>query len=943
MGGTIVNCPYDLDLSLNAAHGLTLSSSNGNSPPDDPFGPAELERVLRPYDRDSIILPPRLVFLSGGAATQQKMRAEATTESWDNPCPAPALPKSLRTNNSNLPAGYPQHITDLLKARGITNTKLWPLLVAPEILAGLKLNINQPLGLPRGSLTQYTQFNPSSPSSGTADVTANFGYDPAGTNPGSDNGPAASYPSINPALTGGSTSPWPRQTQARQRLARYLYVLMLLLQDSPWPPTTAVRVQTPTGGEAIAQQQTLDTRRIAQWAINAVCFATNDSVMVPFKYDFNPLTSSGWRLQDDKIDATSIDNGTRGTSWDVVWGCKPPELLLTETGAFHDRGVADSQSDSGTPAGTRTREQHDPSTHGTAQSPYKPIDPDMDQVRVPLGSLFVELFCPRSPTSQVAPNDLYYQDPANGGWALDMARTASDGSPVWRIVVSQSRFADDPTGKASWNDVSRRLSLYPDSSAIEPEQYPNDTTLGRFSLYPGSTDTNVKIDRIIYLTPALPGNAYYSTYNTQTYYNINAASNLDSYNTVPRLLPAGCYVVLGPRQNTIIGTVQGPAGKPSWTPAGQLIQLPTSASQTVGYANLSGSSQMPAVTTTIKQPYGMVIGAPASLVSWTKHTEIGVSISEPLLNASYYPEPTVKDPNTGAYDWYDDPTAATVNFRDHPLETLHPAISGTDTQIANRPLVKESSVANQVNLLQTGTTLNYKTIFLQRLANPAVPYDPVNNPYRTVDWMPVNLTVFNGTDVNKRDGAHGWTDANPPPWMNGPAGTDNTKATYSPWDPDDATEATDVLKDAGFLQNHISTFDPNKRLYFATRQRGGNSTVAPTIAAANTPGYLNLWTQTVATNPPSAPAAAAPPTDPTAPPGPSTPAGSTSNFDCNLQNTLGYLNVAFWTTPGAPPATISARTGQPYAGDPVGSAREITPRSPGSPGTTAPTPAPGNC
>ncbi len=35
---------------------------------------------------------------------------------------------------------------------------------------------------------------------------------------------------------------------------------------------------------------------------------------------------------------------------------------------------------------------------------------------------------------------------------------------------------------------------------------------------------------------------------------------------------------------------------------------------------------------------------------------------------------------------------------------------------------------------------------MQRLANPLIAYDPVVNPYITVDWLPIDVTVFNGED-----------------------------------------------------------------------------------------------------------------------------------------------------------------------------------------------------
>ena len=54
------------------------------------------------------------------------------------------------------------------------------------------------------------------------------------------------------------------------------------------------------------------------------------------------------------------------------------------------------------------------------------------------------------------------------------------------------------------------------------------------------------------------------------------------------------------------------------------------------------------------------------------------------------------------------------------------------------------------------------------------------------------------------------------------------------------------------------------------------------------------------------------------PPWPPAAVGS-SNFPYDLQNTLGYLNVAFWTNPAGanPPTGFNARTDGLYVGDPV--------------------------
>ena len=142
------------------------------------------------------------------------------------------------------------------------------------MLAGLKLNLNRPLGvLTLGGTagvsngTWQANFSQYITSSGTTnlDSTATpptFSYDPNGTN------------------FNNSSSTWPIQIQARQRLARYLYVLAMLLRD---PAAKVLPFTSPS--ETATNQTALDTRRLAQWAINAVCFQTNDSIMVPFKYD----------------------------------------------------------------------------------------------------------------------------------------------------------------------------------------------------------------------------------------------------------------------------------------------------------------------------------------------------------------------------------------------------------------------------------------------------------------------------------------------------------------------------------------------------------------------------------------------------------------------------------------------------------------------------------
>ncbi len=50
-----------------------------------------------------------------------------------------------------------------------------------------------------------------------------------------------------------------------------------------------------------------------------------------------------------------------------------------------------------------------------------------------------------------------------------------------------------------------------------------------------------------------------------------------------------------------------------------------------------------------------------------------------------------------------------------------------------------------------GTHQEARTVFLQRLADPTSPWHPIDNPYLTMDFMPIDLTTFNGEhDVRQK-------------------------------------------------------------------------------------------------------------------------------------------------------------------------------------------------
>ncbi len=661
--GNAVNSPYELDLSAGAARGL-----NGTAATDNPFSPAELEALLRPYDSDASTLPARLATLTSptglpasSVLSSLPQRTEITTESWDVPCPPSAL--SINTLLEDVTAGsaLAQKLTSMMPTRHVTDY-LAALLVkknnlhggtmakadalnfilgsgpirdpvsglvgtAPyfplDLLAGRKMDLNRPFG------------------SGAVSATV-----PALNQSGTPVTPAVPFDYLN----NGTGNPNGYGIATRQAYARQLYLLAMLLIDDNY--TFPVNGETPA--LTPVQQQFLTARRIAQWAINVACFRSNDSIMVPFEFDAKPFTveyptkafsastltgaTDPWDVDGD----LTTDETTAGVSRGVVWGCKRPELLVTETLAFHDRRVADTNIDNNT---RKKRTDNDGTGH--------PFDVNLDQTRIPQGSAFFELYCTRDRSNTSAPTDLYSYDATVPKWYLDLGRPApqasTDGNvyPVWRMVISGSRVTS-PQPAGYYNYVTSRMALQPDSSSLEPEQYhtPSATYMlpsspGQFSLLvDGSNPNNVAIDRIVWFTTIGP--------------NIGAAGHLDNDRifygrTTGVELGGGEYCVVGPRAVTHISALNAAAtGGQYGVPSPQQIVLNPTPLPSAGPVNWTGSASnspiYPVVNSAIKPAWGMVVAAnPPS--AWglsppAAPNGIGISVSEPLPTGGAVLRPT---------------------------------------------------------------------------------------------------------------------------------------------------------------------------------------------------------------------------------------------------------------------------------------------------------------
>jgi len=395
--GAAVDDPYELNLSQNTSRGL----SSPSTAPDNPFSVAELERLLRPFDRDATRLPGRLWALTGGTTISNSVlhdnRHKITTESWSLPCPSVTLPPELRT------FGLPKHITDLLAAKNVSSAN-YRHLFPPELLAGLRMDINRPFGDGEDDAgdTDTVVDNPDEQQTCNEQLTL---YDRPGNTTNVD------FDHLN---DGGAGT-----LAVRQLHARHLYVLMLLLMN----------YDTADADEA---------RQVAQWAVNIVDFRDRDSIMTPFEYDIDPFReptggTETWETDGNPWDVDGVigppspddDKDYRG----LVWGCERPELLITETLAFHDRRTEDLDTDGKVPP--------DP------DNPAPPNeDEDFDQVWKPEGSLFIELYNPWT-TMEPRAGELY--DTTHGG--VDLTK-ADGGSPVWRLIIADrhddSKDPDDP-------------------------------------------------------------------------------------------------------------------------------------------------------------------------------------------------------------------------------------------------------------------------------------------------------------------------------------------------------------------------------------------------------------------------------------------------------------------------------------------------------------------
>ena len=248
------------------------------------------------------------------------------------------------------------------------------------------------------------------------------------------------------------------------------------------------------------------------------------------------------------------------------------------------------------------------------------------------------------------------------------------------------------------------------------------------------------------------------------------SASVFSSTTASTTLAGGSYLVIGPRAVTEFGSLTHnpftgytypsiltslamatPGNRPVFSPSFQHISLstgvPTSGSISTTLlnnvnANLPWMSRVKPATAMI-----CTTAAPAMPAAWGTAFPSGVG-----LNVSFPP------PSAGLTIWTNAPTTQ-LNSADVGGAGGRPAgsagfgspsmppdswinVSAPSNTLPDSPL--DDSNPLLIGRLNTGTYENVRAAYLQRLADPDFAYDPVTNPYITVDWMSIDLTVFNG-------------------------------------------------------------------------------------------------------------------------------------------------------------------------------------------------------
>ena len=577
----------------------------------------------------------------------------------------------------------------------------------------------------------------------------------------------------------------------RQMLARDMYVLAMTLVDPLPIPTAGI---TDSG---YVKRRAQRARQLAQWAINVVDFRDPDSIMTAFEYDVNPF--DGWSpdgnlaTTDDIYGTDKKIGGAAGTTnadqGGFVWGSERPELLITETLGWHDRATENTNKED--PANDEDGDNFvNDDDQGTvplnANETTKLPDSDYDQRLRPKGAAFVELYCP------------WPENPANNADIHDTFTTPGTDLGVNLAAVSATH-TDRPIASPCW-----RLMMYKDGGpGMDPDSH-------EVKLRP------MLADRSVYFTgfdPNYPeparyasaGRAHPDVTDAARYVNDGVAF-FNGYDEITdmgdaslRVLPVrpGGYMVVGAGEESgagpYVSKLSSPTGSVNYSPQGISLD-PTLNANVVQLQDTTGNAIMDPAGFLVQANRNVAVAIINQVEKIGASTKRRFTFSEPANGYPNRVEGSRWDPNRGASGAYvptvdiplDDQRALfeKKGFRNLPLGT------GGRLQAKKRSELNDGEIRLTLPGFRLGrgfagnkraggaigrdiemasrTIPGFKWVYLQRLANPLLPWNPepflpngttptpgyqaslAFNPYLTVDSMGANVTVYSGVSPEER-------------------------------------------------------------------------------------------------------------------------------------------------------------------------------------------------
>ena len=433
-------------------------------------------------------------------------------------------------------------------------------------------------------------------------------------------------------------------------------------------------------GDVDNDERLVFARSMAQWAVNVVDFRDADSIHTRFVYDPNPFDAAGWNPVFDDIDNATGEVTTPAPF--AVWGCERPELLISETLTVHIQNFQNLEPD-----------------------PNE--DPDWRQRLRPEPFAYFEVYNPwtQNRLTQRPPAELYDSNVTG----VDLGKLAPDGNPVWRFEVERSMSNDPqllnegfkPLRYVYMADPTQDLRD-PDNPqpSVNPIRYNDESSKNQvaddIAVFFGNTNVTVPPGR-----HALIGTRGFKE---------DPDADDDDEDTFE--------VFIGRKENEMDPNIGLTSPDPSRDDLllNETTRLALNAD--TGTVTRYTNSDVPEST----RQASIVFIDQASVVSPTGVADTRgprkFSLTDPRDG---YPEPETLIPDGGIYD--------------NPSSTPLDRIDGEHINDLDLPAILPGG---------DGMTPSFRFIRLQRLANPLMPWNAVENPYLTIDTMEADLISFNG-------------------------------------------------------------------------------------------------------------------------------------------------------------------------------------------------------